>query len=181
MSNKKNKMKIVYSFICAGVILLSMVFTTTSCAKKTTPAPAPTPTPVTTYTFNAFGVTATGVQYNISNNTTAGVLQITASNATASANSNEQTVTITINSAVNSVGSYTLSSSTNNTGVYTSGSNTFKYSTNNSPNVGTLNITKIDMVNKIMSATYNFNPQQYYPSVGGSGNVSGSFDNIGFQ
>jgi hypothetical protein len=175
-------MKIINNIMGALLVMLVLFCTVlSSCAKKPTPAPTPTPTPVTTYTFSAFGVTATGVQYNISNNTTAGVLQINASNATASANSNEQTVTITINSAVNSVGIYTLSSSTNNTGVYTSGSNTFKYSTNSSPYVGTLNITNIDMTNKIMSATYNFNPQQYYPSVGGSGNVSGSFTNIGFQ
>jgi len=174
-------MKIVYSFICAAVILLGVFFTTTSCAKKTTPAPTSTPTPVTTYSFSASGITTTGVQYNISNNTNAGVLQITGSNATASGNSNEQTVVVTINSSVNSVGSYTLSSSTNNTGVYTSGSNTFKYSTNSSPYIGTLNITKIDMTNKIISASYNFVAQETMPTTSGQTTISGSFANVGFQ
>src|SRR6185312_143197 len=153
----KIEMKIVNSVILATVILLGVFFTTSSCAKKTATTPAPAPvTPVTSYTFNALGVTATGVQYSISNPTT-GPLKITGSNASASGNGNEQTVVITINNAVNSVGSFTLSSSVNNSGVYTSGSNSFKYSTGNSPYVGTLNITKYDAANKLMSVSFNFN------------------------
>lgn len=172
-------MKTLNYFILVAGALTTMFFTTTSCSKKSTPTPTPAPvSPAPTYTFNAFGVTATGVQYTISNPNT-GPLQITGSNGNGT-NSSDQTVVITINSAVNSVGSYTLSSSNNNTGVYTTGSNTIRYATNSSPYVGTLTISKIDMTNRVMSASFNFNAQQTMPNTSGSGNIYGSFSNISF-
>ncbi|HXD94545.1 MAG TPA: hypothetical protein VNX01_15170 [Bacteroidia bacterium] len=173
-------MKIINNLVGAAVILLGLCFTTTSCAKKPTPTPAPAPvSPAPTYTFNAMGVTATGVQYSISSQTQS--LQITGSNASANNNGNEQTITITINNAVNSVGSYTLSATNNNTGVYTSGSNTFRYSTGNSPYVGTLNITKYDATNRVMSVSFNFDALETFPTAGSQhGTIYGSFDNISF-
>lgn len=172
-------MKAIHVLVGATVILVGLCFGTSSCAKKTvTPTPAPI-SPAPTYTFNAMGITATGVQYTISNPTN-GPLQITGSNATASGNSNEQTVTITINNAVNSVGTYTLSSSVNNSGVYTSGANSIRYSTNSSPYVGTLNITKYDANNKLMSVSFNFVAQETSPSTNLQGTIYGSFDNISF-
>jgi|GEM_PF-1926688 hypothetical protein len=172
---QKNRMRIINGFfIGAVVILLSVFFTTTGCKKTPTPVTPPAPTPVTTYTFNAFGVTATGVQYVISNPTT-GPLQITGTNG-----NGDQKVTITISSAVNSVGSYTLSATNNNAGNYTSGTNTIRYSTGASPYVGTLNITKYDATNRLMSVSFNFNAQEYFPNASSSGTINGSFDNIGF-
>lgn len=149
-----------------------------SCKKK--PIPAPTPTPVNvppSYSFTALGVTTTGVQYGISNPNT-GPLVITGASGT-SGNSNYQTVQITVNSAVNSIGSYSLTSTNGNSGVYTTGDNSIKYSTN-ATCTGTLNVSKIDMANRLMSASFNFVAQQYYPSVGSKGTISGSFTDIGF-
>ncbi|MFI5141394.1 MAG: DUF6252 family protein [Bacteroidia bacterium] len=152
---------------------------TTSCSKNTTTTPTPTPiTPTPSYTFSAMGITAAGVQYTISNQT-AGPLKITGTTGNGTGG-NDQSVVITINSVVNSVGTYTLSSSTNNTGVYTSGTNSIRYSTNTSPNVGTLTISKYDAANRVMSVSFSFNAQQYYPTVGSSANVYGSFTNVGF-
>jgi hypothetical protein len=173
-------MKTIYGLMCAAVILAGLCFGASSCAKKTvTPTPAPI-TPVPTYTFSAMGITTTGVQYTISNQTQS--LQITGSNASASTSGNEQVVTITINNAVNSVGTYTLSSSLNNSGVYTSvsGGTTFRYSTSSSPYVGTLNITKYDATNRLMSVSFNFNAQETSPSNNLQGSIYGSFANIGF-
>src|ERR1700756_5144568 len=174
-------MKPLNYFILVCSVLLIVFFTATSCKKKnttTTTTPAPTGT-TTSYTFNAMGITATGVQYTITN-PTAGPLKIVGNNGNGTGG-NYQTVTITINSAVNSTGSYTLSAAYNNSGVYTSGTNTMRYSTGSAPYVGTLNVTKIDMTNKIMSATFNFNALEYFPNNNGSGNIYGSFDNVGFN
>lgn len=173
-------MRIINNLIGATIILFGLSFVTSSCAKKPTPTPTPTPvSPTPSYTFSAMGITATGVQYSISSQSQS--LQITGSNATASGNGNEQTVTITINNAVNSTGNYTLSSQVNNTGVYTSGSNTFRYSTNSSPFVGTLNITKYDAVNRKMSASFSFIAQETFPTTSSQQNtIYGSFDNLGF-
>ena len=176
---KKIKMKLLNSFIIAVFVLGGVFFTTASCSKKTTTTT--TPAPVTTapsYTFNALGITATGVQYSISNPNT-GPLVITGITGNGSSG-NDQSVTITINTSVNSTGTYTLSGSTNNTGEYTSGTNTIRYKTNSSPNVGTLTISKYDGTNRKMSVSFSFNVQQYYPSVGNSGAVYGSFDKLGF-
>jgi hypothetical protein len=167
-------MKIITGFVCALVVLSGLSFATSSCAKKTT---TPTPAPVSTtpsYTFNAMGVTATGVAYTVSNPTT-GPMQIKAVNG-----GGDQTITITVSSTINSMGTYTLATQYNNSGVYTSGSNTFRYTTNSSPYIGTLTVSKIDMTNKIMSASFSFNAQQYFPNPSNSGTVYGSFDNIGF-
>jgi len=178
MAGKNFNMKTIYGLMGAAVILLSICFGESSCAKKTvTPTPAPV-SPAPTYTFSAMGITATGVQYTISNQTQS--LQITGSNASASTSGNEQVVTITINNAVNSVGTYTLSSSVNNSGVYTSGGNSFRYSTSSSPYVGTLNITKYDATNRLMSVSFNFNAQETSPSNNLQGTIYGSFANIGF-
>jgi hypothetical protein len=175
-------MKIVNGLIFGVVILFGVFFMTTSCKKTTTPTPVatPTPSPSASYTFNAMGVTATGVQYSILSGTQS--LQITGSNATASGNGNEQTVVITINNAVNSTGSYTLNASVNNTGVYTSGGSTnpMKYSTGSSPYVGTLNITNYDATNRLMSVSFSFNAQEYSPNTSSSGTIYGSFANVGF-
>ena len=146
--------------------------------KKSTPAATPTPTNVQpTYSFTALGVTATGVVYTISNPTT-GPMVITGVYG-ASGDPTYQTVQITVNSAVSSVGSYSLTSTNGNSGVYTTGNGSFKYSTN-ATSTGVLNITKIDMTNRLVTASFSFNAQQYYPSVGGTGVISGSFADIGF-
>ena len=156
-------------------VITVFTFVILSCKKKPTPAPSSPPAPIVSFSINALGITTQGVQYSISNPTT-GPLQI--SGACGDINSgNSQTVVITINSAVNAVGTFTLSSS--NTGVYTTGTNSIRYTTNTS-NTGTINITKIDMTKRLMSASYSFVAQQYYPSLGSSGTISGSFSDVGF-
>jgi hypothetical protein len=169
----KSYAKLLYTVLI--VLIFSII--TTSCKKKTPPTPTPpTPTPVTNqFSITAFGITTQGVQYTITNPTT-GPLQITGACGD-SASSNHQTVVITINNAVNAAETFTLSSS--NTGVYTTGTNTSRYTTNTS-NTGSINITKVDMANRLMSASYSFVAQQYYPSMGSSGTISGSFTNVGF-
>jgi hypothetical protein len=169
-------MKTISNLFCVLIALLVLSFIAPACGKKTTPAAATNVTTTPTYTFNAFGITATGVQYGVSNPNT-GPLKISGSNA--NGNTNYQTVEVTINSAVNAVGTYPLSSSSGNTGIYTSGGNTVRYSTN-ATNTGNLIITSINMVNKTISGSYNFTAKQYYPSTGNSGSISGSFSNLGF-
>ncbi len=171
-------MKTIISLLCVLVTLFTLPFLMSSCGKKTTPAPATNVVTTPTYTFSAFGITATGVQYNISNPNT-GPLKISASNASSNS-TNYQTVDITINSAVNSIGTYPLSSSSGNTGLYTSGGNTVRYTTN-ATYTGNLTISSIDMIHKTITASYNFSAQQYYPSSGSGGSISGSFTNVSFQ
>ena len=171
-------MKTITTLLSAIFVLIALTFFMPSCGKKTTPAPATNVITTPTYTFSAFGVTATGIVYNITN-PAAGPLHISASNASSNS-SNYQTVDITINSAVNLSGTYPLSSSSGNTGVYTSGGNTVRYTTN-AINTGNLIITSINTTNKTISGSYNFTAQQYYPSTGNSGTISGSFTNLGYQ
>ncbi len=169
-------MKIITNLLSAVLTLFVLFFITPSCGKKTTPAPATNVAITPTYTFNAMGITATGVQYSVSNPIT-GPLKISGSNA--GGNTNYQTVEITINSAVNAAGTYPLSSSSGNTGIYTSGGNTVRYETN-ATNTGNLIITNINMTNKTISGSYNFTAQQYFPTTGSSGSIYGSFTNLGF-
>ncbi len=165
-----------FFFIALSMLLFSVVVQ--SCKKTPAPTTSTPPTAsVPSFSFIALGITTTGVQYTVTNTMPSGPLQITASNA--ANNSNYQTVQITLNNAVTSPGTFTLSPSLSNTGLYTSGSNTIKYSTN-ATNVGTITITKVDMVNNLMSASYNFVAQQYSPTIGNSGTISGSFTNVGF-
>jgi hypothetical protein len=172
-------MKTINSLLVALVTLFALSFLMPSCGKKTTPAPATNVVTTPTYTFSAFGITATGVQYSITNPNT-GPLKISASNSSSSNSTNYQTVDITINSAVNSVGTYPLSSSSGNTGLYTSGGNTVRYTTN-ATYTGNLTISSIDMIHKTITASYNFSAHQYYPSSGSGGSISGSFTNVSFQ
>jgi len=160
-------------FFTAFVVLIIAI---QSCKKKPTPV-TPTPPAVLppSFSFTALGITTSGVQYTISN-PTYGPLQITGL-AGDSSGGHRQTVTIVVNNVVNLAGTFTLS--TTNTGVYTSGTNTIRYSTNAS-NVGTINISKVDMTNRLMSASYNFVAEQTAPSNTGSGTISGSFTNVGF-
>jgi hypothetical protein len=167
------------------LIILVFVFIVLSCAKKTTPAPTPTPTPPTVpiYSFTAFGITANGVQYTISN-PPAGPMVITGTFGISTDN-NYQTVQITVNNAVNAPAAYTLNApagtTTNGIGVYTTGPvpGNFAYNTNTT-HTGNINITKVDMVNSLMSASFSFVGLEYAPAVTGTVSVSGSFTNISF-
>ena len=72
-----------------------------------------------------------------------------------------------------------MSSSSGNSGMYTSGGNTVRYTTN-ATNTGNLFITNIDMIHRTISGSYSFTAQQYFPTTGSSGTISGSFTNLGF-
>ncbi len=160
--------------------LLVLVVATLSCKKKS-PAPTPTPTAIPpTFSFTALGIAATGVQYTITN-PQGGPLQVTGSNA--SNTSNYQTVQITVTGgSITAPGTFTLNataSSGGNSGVYTSGSGSFLYNTNAS-HTGSITVSKVDMVNRLISASFNFSAQEYTPTNTSSGTISGSFTNVGF-
>ncbi len=123
------------------------------------------------------GITTSGVQYTISN-PTAGPLQITGSNA--GSNSNYQTVVITVDNTVNAAGTFTLNTTASNSsdnGVYTS--STFSYNTN-ATHTGTITLSKVDMVNRVMSASFSFSAIEFNPDNNSSGTISGSFTNVSF-
>ncbi|MHB8260438.1 MAG: hypothetical protein ACYDEC_09220 [Bacteroidia bacterium] len=165
---------LIYPLLSLGLIMLS-------CAKKTTPA-TPTPTAIPpTFTFTAFGITCTGVQYSISNGINPPSI-ITGSNGDNTA-SNYQMVQITISSNISSTGAYTLSSPVGSGGCIaeyaTGASPSITYNTNAS-HTGTLNVTKIDNVARTMSASYSFVAQQYNSANTGTVSVSGSFTDVGF-
>jgi hypothetical protein len=169
----KIKASILFTLILLAVAILS-------CKKKTTPAATPTPTVIPpSFSFTALGITTTGVQYTISN-PTGGPFQVTGSNTGSS--SNYQTVVITVSngSDITVPGTFTLNTTASNNSdnaVYTSG--TFSYSTNAS-HTGTITFSKVDMVNRVMSASFSFSAQEYSPNNSSSGTISGSFTNVGF-
>jgi hypothetical protein len=161
-------------------VLIVLVVATLSCKKKPAPATPPSPTVLPpSFSFTAFGITTAGVQYTI-NNPTGGPFQVTGSNG--SNNSNYQTVVITVSngSEITTPGTFTLNTAASNSSdnaVYTSG--TFSYNTNAS-HTGTITFSKVDMANRVISASFSFSAIEYSPSNNNSGTISGSFTNVGF-
>ena len=167
-----------------ALIVLVIASTIQSCAKKTTtPTPVPTNNLPPSYSFTAFGITANGVNYSVSNTYTTSPLVITGTYGNTT-DANYQTVQITIPGGVIAPTTFTLNaaaSSGGNVGIYTDGPypNTANYNTN-AGHTGILNITKVDLMNRLMSVSFNFVAQQYASANSGTVTVSGSFANIGF-
>jgi hypothetical protein len=167
-----------------SLIVLVVAFNIQSCTKKTTtPTPVPTNNLPPSYSFTAFGITANDVNYNVSSSTLSSPLVITGTYGNTT-DANYQTVQITIPTGVSAPTTFTLNAATSSggdVGIYTDGPypNTANYNTN-AGHTGILNITKVDLTNRLMSASFNFVAQQYASANTGTVSVSGSFANIGF-